>query len=195
MQTRTNVNGERPDTNRPSQDQLIALFEANVDDLYRHCLIRTGNEVVAEDATSEAFLAAARAHAAGRGASVDRPWLFVVARRRIIDHWRSNERHRRRIIRLAGDSTLADGGDPVGLAVDQLLGEQALAALQSLPERQRAALTLRYLDECSVAEVATALSVEYRAAESLLSRARRGFSKAWQSASQHPTSQQRDENA
>jgi RNA polymerase sigma-70 factor (ECF subfamily) len=62
---------------------------------------------------------------------------------------------------------------------DLLEDEMVLAALQSLPTRQRAALTLRYLDECSVAEVADTLDVSYRAAESLLSRAKVNFRSAY----------------
>ncbi|MEM8745746.1 MAG: sigma factor-like helix-turn-helix DNA-binding protein, partial [Actinomycetota bacterium] len=52
------------------------------------------------------------------------------------------------------------------------------AALASLPERQRAAVVLRYVEEYSVSEVAEALDVGYEAAESLLARGRRGFVEA-----------------
>ena len=54
-----------------------------------------------------------------------------------------------------------------------------LAALESLPPRQRMALTLRYLDECSVSEIADAMDVGYTTAESLLGRARRSFARAY----------------
>ncbi len=153
---------------------LAALFDANVDDLYRYCLARCGSETIADDATSEAFFAAARLFAAGRAAEVDRPWLYVVAKRRLLDQWRAVERERRRTQRLRTlrqDDAEIDLGEP--------MSERVLRALQSLPRRQRAALALRYLDECSVAEVADALDVNYSAAESLLARGRRGFEVAW----------------
>jgi RNA polymerase sigma factor (sigma-70 family) len=57
--------------------------------------------------------------------------------------------------------------------------EHVLEALRSLPERQRLALSLRYLDEHSVAEVAEALGTTYRAAESVLARARSSFATAY----------------
>lgn len=79
------MNHQPPEGDRLTQDDLVALYEANVDDVYRFCLARTSSEAIAEDATAEAFVAAARAFAGGRGSGVDRPWLFVVARRRIVD--------------------------------------------------------------------------------------------------------------
>lgn len=169
-----------PTDEGPTQYQLVALFETHVDDLYRFCLARTGSETSAEDATAEAFLAAARTFAAGRGDEVDRPWLFVVARRRMVDQWRAAERARRRIDRVRSSAPQSDPDPSEEWLVDPT-SEHVLAALGSLPNRQRAALTLRYLDECSVSEVATELGIEYRAAESLLARGRRGFTNAWKS--------------
>lgn len=156
--------------------RLVDLYEESVDDLYRYCFARCGDDSLAEDATAEAFLAAARAFATGVGHEVDRPWLFVVARRRLIDGWRAAERRRRRAERLASwtprdaDTDLSDG-----LAST----DSVVRAIQSLPLRQRQALTLRYLDEQSTAEIAQTMEIHYQAAESLLARARRSFSTAW----------------
>lgn len=183
MGTRSRVEQHLEGGHKPRQAALVALYETNVDDLYRFCLARTGSTVTAEEVTSEAFVAAARAFAGGRGSEIDRPWLFVVAKRRIVDQWRAEERNRRRVekARKAIDQTINLEAD--GPGVFDHTSEAVVEALQSLPSRQRAALALRYLDECSVAEVATALGVEYRAAESLLARGRRGFSRAWQETS------------
>lgn len=167
-------------TRGTGETALVALFEENVDDVFRFCLARSGSQTAAEEATAEAFLAAARAFSAGRGGNVDRPWLFVVARRRLIDEWRSEERRLRRIQRvrelLGGNEAVARHPNDDD---DDDLSERALAALGSLPPRQRAAVTLRYLDECSVAETADAMGIDYGVAESLLARGRRGFSRAW----------------
>ena len=156
------------------RDRLAELFESTFDDLFRYCLARTANRAVAEEAASEAFLAAARTVASGRG-DVDRAWLFVVARNRIVDGWRSAERRRRRFASLVAlrrdveeDSDVADR-----------LGEVVVDVMRQLPERQRAALALRYLDGCTVGEVAVELGIEYTAAESLLARGRRNFTTMW----------------
>lgn len=158
--------------------QLAQLFDDEFDSIYRFCLARTGDRAAADDAASEAFLAAARVFANGGGHEVDRPWLFVVARNRLVDQWRAGERHRQRLRRLTQQrQPCDDGGDPLATTT---LADQVVGALASLPERQRAALTLRYLDEHSVSEVAEQLGVNYQTAESLLARARRSFAAAWE---------------
>lgn len=156
---------------------LSRLFDSEFDAVYRFCLARTGDPTAADNAASEAFTAAARLVATGRGHEVNRPWLFVVAKNRMVDEWRSQERQQRRIQRLIEQRQTDDTDhQPSGVS---LVAEQVLTALASLPERQRAALSLRYLDEHSVSEVADQLDVTYQAAESLLARARRSFATAW----------------
>ncbi len=161
-----------------AEARLTDLFDPNVDDLYRFCLARSGDPEMAADATSEVFLAAARLATEARGVNVDRAWLFTVAKRRLIDQWRAASRELRRMERLRGARARNFGGD-LGDEVRFVSAAEVVQALASLPDRQRAALTLRYLDECSVSEVATALSIEYSAAESLLARGRRSFEQAW----------------
>ncbi len=99
-------------------------------------------------------------------------WLITAAKRRLIDHWRSAERERRRLERVRLER-------PRHSHVTDSNSERVLRALESLPDRQRLALTLRYLDEHSVTEVADTLEVNYTTAESLLARARRSFAQAF----------------
>ena len=157
------------------RDRLADLFETTFDDLYRFCLAHTGSRSAAEEAASEAFLAAARTLAGGRR-EVDRAWLFVVARNRIIDGWRSAERQRRRFATLVAlRRDVEEDNDDA-----DRLGEVVVEVMRRLPERQRAAVALRYLDGCTVSEVAGALEIEYAAAESLLARGRRNFKTMWE---------------
>jgi len=158
------------------RDALVAMFNEHAAAVYRYCLTRTGNATIAEEATSEAFLAAARVFADGNGGTVDRPWLFVVARRRMIDQWRSEARHKRRATRAQQEAELVQELEHANTVQ---LSERSIAAIESLPSRQRFALALRYLDGYSVQEVAGALEISYQAAESILARARRGFVDAW----------------
>ena len=74
------------------ETRLSALFSAEFDVVYRYCLARTGSPSQAEEAVSESFADAARMFASGRGDQVNRPWLLAVARNRVIDTWRANER-------------------------------------------------------------------------------------------------------
>jgi RNA polymerase sigma factor (sigma-70 family) len=158
----------------PGRDRLAELFESTFDDLYRYCLARTASRSAAEEAASEAFLAAARTVATGRG-DVNRAWLFVVARNRIVDECRRAERQRRRFASLVALRRAleedSDEADRIGVVV--------IEVLRRLPERQRAAVALRYLDGCTVGQVAVELEIEYTAAESLLARGRKNFTTMW----------------
>ena len=151
---------------------LGASFDRHHDSVYRFCLARTGSHDAAEEATSDTFVTAARHAANGGLIDLTEAWLITVARRRIIDRWRANERHRSRLERLLSmPASVQHAPEP--------RDEVTLRVLASLPERQRAALVLRYLDGYSVPEVADALDCPYGAAESLLARARRSFARTY----------------
>lgn len=159
---------------------LQVLYRAEIRSVYGYILARCGNPHVAEDLTTETFLNAADRFAQGRGEEVTGAWLMTVAKRRWIDHVRRAASQGKRLERIGRELGLVPGrppADSVGAGQDDrdAVRHRVLAALESLPERHRAALTMRYIDEHTVREVADMLDVGYQAAESLLARARRGF--------------------
>lgn len=134
---------------------------------------RCGDPVLAEEITAQTFEAAARHFARGHGGEVTAAWLTVVARRRLVDHWRHLAARTRAVGRLEGAHQQHD--ETPGLGCD----DDVTAALESLPARQRTVLTLRYLDDWGLDEIADGLGISYRAVESLLARARRSFAAAF----------------
>lgn len=152
---------------------LQSVFDRWSADVFGFALARCGSRPVAEEVTSEVFVAAARAIGGSEPSQVTRSWLLTTARRRLIDQWRRQSAQQRVTERLKNlpvhtSTTSSEHRDRVR------------RALADLPTGQRVALTLRYLDDHSVAEVADALAVSYAAAESLLARARRSFHRAWE---------------
>lgn len=164
-----------------SQRRAADLFDEHFDAVYRYCLSRTSDPAIAEDAAAQTFYEAARRLADEPASEVDRAWLFVVAKRRVVDGWRRQDRQRRVVERMAASTPRHLG------RVQEPDGARVVAALASLSERQRRAVVLRYLDEYSVAEIADSLETTYSGAESLLARGRRGFVRAWK--------EHRDDNA
>lgn len=160
--------------NLPSPN-LETVFRSQVESVFGYLLLRSGSRPVAEDLTSQTFVAASERFASGRGHEVSPAWLQTVASRRLIDHWRNRGAQERRFRRLA--SIPQRQVEPPVEPPDDVL-----EALDSLPERQRAVLVLRYLDDFSNSEISEALGVSYKATESLLARARASFSAAYKGA-------------
>lgn len=162
----------------PGRLDVGALFEQHGDRVFGFLLARAGTRSVAEDLTAETFLDAARHIDRGHGQELTVGWLITVARRRLVDHWRTMDAKRRRFDRLAAEvdrtQRLATDVDPVTDSAD------VDAALASLSTIYRAALVLRYVDDFSVSEVADALGRTYKATESLLGRARDAFATAFE---------------
>lgn len=158
-------------TDSPS---LEVIFDHTADRVYAFLVSRSGNMTVAEDLTAETFSAASAKFSQGRGSEVTLAWLYTVARRRLIDYWRSESSRQNRTLKLINEASTQAPADEVLLdtAVDE--------ALAALTPRYRAALALRYLDDFSVSEVAAALDSSYKATESLLARARAAFSAAYE---------------
>lgn len=152
----------------------MTLYRSALPEVYGFVLSRCGDRALAEDLTSDTFMSAVSAVRSGAVDAVTTGWLVVVARRRLVDHWRRQEVAERRLQLLPGAADELD--DPWSDDLD--LGT-ARTALAGLPPQHRAVLTLKYLDELSVAEVATLVGRSIHATEGLLQRARAALRRAY----------------
>ncbi len=157
------------------RDQVLATYRQALPRVYGYLLPRCGDTALAEDLTAETFLAAVTAADQPDSPEVTVAWLVGVARHKLLDHWRQAGREQRAL----AASDLADKAidDPWDAVVD---ASAAYAALTRLPGQQRAALTLRYLDDLPVAEVAAHLGRTLHATETLLVRARAALRRVYQ---------------
>jgi RNA polymerase sigma-70 factor (ECF subfamily) len=100
-------------------------------------------------------------------------WLVGVARHKLADHWRRQSRAQR-TVHLVAPAPGYD--DPWEVHLD---GLHARTTLEQLAPQHRAALTLRYLDDLPVPEVAVLLQRTLHATEALLVHARAAFRRAY----------------
>lgn len=153
---------------------LLALYDRALPAVYGYLLPRCGATSLAEDLTSETFLAAVGAVRRDDAPPVSTAWLVGVARHKLVDHWRRTAREERGLRAVAGAAP--DANDPWDERLDAL---RAHRTLQSLSPQHRAALTLRYVDDLPVAGVAEQLDRTLHATEALLVRARGAFRDAY----------------
>jgi RNA polymerase sigma-70 factor (ECF subfamily) len=138
--------------------------------VYGFHLRRCGSVGIAEDLTQETFTAAVAELKKERQVAEPMSWIFGIARHKLLDHYRRQGRARLHEPASFGEAatTTPDDGDDL-----------AMVALAAIPRDQRLALVLRHVDELSVPEIAAALGRSVEAVESLLSRARTGFRRAY----------------
>ena len=136
------------------------LVERHYAELYRYALTLLRDAPAAEDAVQEAFERAFTA--LGRypeeriKALFLRPWLYRIALNVVRNTWRD----RRREVPVAQTPEKTDGRLDTGLGFasgsDREPWMDALEALGRLSERQRVAVTLRYLEDLPYARISEA---------------------------------------
>jgi RNA polymerase sigma-70 factor (ECF subfamily) len=167
---------------RGDEEAAHRLVRAHGDSLLRFVIRRTRNLEDAEEIVQDTFVAAIRMGDRYDGSCTVFTWLCSLARLKITDHLKSESRLKRSAhngaLRLDDESrallrsihapeasleTIVDKLDHVRLV-------QAL--LDSMSPEQREAVALRYIEQFSIAEIATIMSRSEKAVERLLERAK-----------------------
>jgi RNA polymerase sigma-70 factor, ECF subfamily len=167
-----------------SEEAFTNLVEAYQTHVYNLCYRMLGEPELAEDAAQETFL---RAFQHLHRYDSKRPfatWLLSIAAHYCIDRLR-----RRKFSMVSIDEDEDDGGlelpdaDAPNPESELVHGEQR-ARMQGMLKRldsvDRAAIVMRYWNDCSETEIAEALHLTVSAVKSRLHRARRELAGLWQ---------------
>jgi RNA polymerase sigma-70 factor, ECF subfamily len=150
-------------------DDLLAIYDRALPQVFGYVVRRCGANALAEDITSDVFMAAAAALLNGTSDEIGIGWLIGTARHKLIDHWRRAERHQKALTLIGSDDVTPDPNDqPISTV-------HTHEVLERLSAEHRGALTLRYIDGLPVGDVATILDRSIHATESLLQRAKAAF--------------------
>ena len=151
--------------------------------LYRHAWRLTQDRRTAEDVVQEAFLTAWRRLPSLDRAESFRSWAYQITTRRCLDVLRSRRPEEPLdSLGTVGEPTAAGAGPETRLEQRAQLSDLA-AALQTLPVGQRAAWSLREIDELSYEEIAAALDLPVSTVRGRIARARQELAErmgAWQ---------------
>ncbi len=181
-------------TENPRQVQaLLDLYDAALPEVYGYVRRRVDSEQSAEDITADVFLAAvAQLSKPSAGDRMEQPsvaWLIGIARHKVVDYWRRHEREQRRLDALTqavavGATTGAIPNVPDSdLVIEAHLAEWTLSRIAA---PYRAALTLRYMDDLPVKQVAEHMERTPGATEALLTRAKAAFRQEYPVATDSP---------
>lgn len=163
------------------QDAFTQLVERYQTPVYNLCYRMLGRVEAAEDAAQESFL---RAYQNIWRYNTDKSfatWLLSIAAHYCIDQ------HRRKRLEVFSldenpDFEMADRSapDPEGETIRREERERLHKVLHVLDPIDRAAIILRYWNDCSEKEIAESLSLTVSAVKSRLHRARRALANDWQ---------------
>ena len=155
--------------------RLSEIYDEALPEVYRYLRARCGSTEIAEELTSATFVQAAMNASSESVPDLSVAWLITVARHKLIDHWRHMAVVDRSLTLLKGGQV--ETVDPWDAVLDQARAQQVLLALAP---HYRSVLTLRYLDDLSVAECAETLDRSIHSTESVLARARQAFRVAYE---------------
>ena len=142
--------------------------EAHLDDVHAYLVYLTGDRSAAEDLTAATFERALRIWRRfdpRRGTA--KTWLCQIARSTALDHFRSEERRRRREDAFAAREPKASDADPLAEGLSPALE----AALRALSPADREVIALRVLLELDGPTAAGVLGISPTACSTRLSRA------------------------
>lgn len=145
---------------------IKTLYETYSRDVFRFALYLCGNWQDAEDITSETFVRAWVAEDSIRMETV-RGYLFAIARNLFLKEAGNRSRH----TALEGSITDLRQNHPYELEKREEF-EAVLKRMQSLPEKDRAALLMRAYGQTPYGEIAEALGISVGSAKVKVHRAR-----------------------
>ena len=157
---------------RGDQQAFRELVDRYLNAITRFALRTLRDQAEAEEVAQETFLRLWTAAAEFEPKAQPKTWLYRVARNQCIDRIRKRRAHGQEVElqeRAAGEDR------PSALLLRKQTAAQVAQALETLPERQREAITLVHYEGLSGAEACEVLAVSAEALESLLARARRAL--------------------
>lgn len=129
------------------------LYDLLVDQIYRYCLIKTGDVNASEDITSETFLRVKRYLSRYKDRNF-RAYVFTIARNLIVDYYKKEAR----TTNLSEVEFIVDGKEN---QETEMIKKQEVKklyqALSELPKNYLDVITLRFIEELSIKETARIL--------------------------------------
>jgi RNA polymerase sigma-70 factor (ECF subfamily) len=130
---------------------FLKLYDENAEALFRYCYFRVSSREIAEDLMQESFMRVWNYLAEGNTIDTPKAFLYRIASNLIIDHYRHKKE-------MSLDTLVEGGYDPVGEGASSITdfasAQHLLRLLDELDSQSREILTLRYVSDLSVTDIA-----------------------------------------
>ena len=160
-----------------SEDIFKRVYDAHYDEVHAFCARRVGRDQ-ADDCAAEVFTAVWRRIGEVELSST-RGWVFGVARRVVLNQWRSNTR-RSKLSERVGGLRQQHRDEPVDIVVRRSEENTVLTVLNQLREADREIIQLAAWEELSGPEIGQVLGISTQAAQQRLHRAKGRLAKRLQ---------------
>lgn len=151
------------------------IYDEHVDKIYRFVFFKVNNESLAQDITSETFTRLWKEISEDKEIKNPHGFLFKVARNLTFDYYRTKDRNPINMDNL--DTILDKNQDIEKEAVHNDDMRVVLAAMDKLNDDHRVALSMYYIEQEPVSEVAKALGKSNGATRVAIHRAMRELKK------------------
>jgi RNA polymerase sigma factor (sigma-70 family) len=159
-------------------EQLVQLHQSMAQ---RVALLITHSSADAQDAAQEAFVKAFYALDRFRNDAPFRPWLLRIVANEARNRIRSEVRKQGLVLRAAQASPSGEAApSPEEALMEGETRRRLLATIETLPQADREALSLRYFAELNEAEMAEVLQIPKGTVKSRVSRALTKLRAAWE---------------
>jgi RNA polymerase sigma-70 factor (ECF subfamily) len=162
---------------REDRSAFAALYRRYVKRIYRYVYSRVGRKADAEDLTARIFTEALEGLEGYRERGTFSAWLFTIAHRRVVDHYR-----RKRPTQPLDEAldTVGEGPNPLAEVVREERLEHLSRLVEGLDEEKQELLRLRFAGELTYREIGEIVGRSEGAVKMAVHRLLRRLEEAWE---------------
>ena len=139
------------DQHTEMEQSFLKLYDEFAGPIFRHCYFRVSLRETAEDLTQESFMRVWNYLAKGKTVENPKAFLYHVAGNLIIDYYRKKKETS---LDMLAEEGFNPTGDDASLIINNAEGQHTLSFIAKLEPIYREVLTMRYVDNLSLSEIA-----------------------------------------
>lgn len=164
-----------------SKEDFSELYNENFDYVYSFVYIRTACDAqITEELVQDTFTAAWQAHDRFQNRSSYRTWLCSIAKNKLYEHYRKGlAKGKNQIYTVESLADESSDFDLEAAVIGNITKTHVAEALNRINPIYRYALVMKYIDGCSIKEIAGHLGRTAKAVDGVLQKAKSSFAREY----------------